>query len=46
VAEKLQLSENTVRNQLAMAMQQVQEYIQKKLGMAIPVSLLLIICDH
>jgi|SRR6218665_237949 len=46
IAEKLQLSENTVRNQLAMAMQQIQEYINRKLAIAIPVSLLLIICGH
>lgn len=41
VAEKLGLSENTVRNQLAISMQSIQEHIKKNTGLYIPLFLIL-----
>jgi RNA polymerase sigma-70 factor (ECF subfamily) len=41
VAEYLNISENTVRNQLAISMQSIQEHIKKNTGLYIPVILII-----
>jgi RNA polymerase sigma-70 factor (ECF subfamily) len=46
VADKLNLSENTVRNQIAIALQHIQDYIKKSSGYYIPVLLIFYHIEH